>query len=81
MFQMSDAQLDSMVQAHYDKLYRDAFERPEPHCENCIHYIKSSHQCERENEDEDEYVYAYVNPDDDVCDDFEADEYQQEVDY
>lgn len=72
LFSMSDAELDGAVERYYDKLYRDAYERPEPHCKDCWHYIKSTHQCERENEDEDEYIYAYVNPDDDVCEDFET---------
>lgn len=76
LFQMSDAQLDSMVERHYDKLFRDAYERPEPHCKDCIHYVASCGQCERMDED-----FTEIDPDEDVCDFFDANEYQPPTEY
>ena len=40
LFDMTESQLDAAVQAHYDWMYREAFERdePEPCCGNCVHY-------------------------------------------
>ena len=80
LFEMSDADIDRAVQTYYDRMYRDAYEQPEPHCKDCTHYCGG--ECERFNDDEDsedygEY-YVPVNPDDDVCDNFEADEYDNE---
>lgn len=78
---MSDAQLDRAVEAYYDKLYMDAYERTEPHCKDCIHYCKSSKQCEQYDKIFEEESYVSVNPDDPACEDFEADEHLPETDY
>ena len=47
--------------------YYDPPEYPEPHCCDCVHYLKG--KCYREDEDENEYT---VDVDDDVCERFEA---------
>lgn len=75
LFEMSDAELDRQREILDNRLMDEYYGTDFPKCRQCVHYIASCRQCERENEDEDDYVYAYVNPDDDACDDFEADEY------
>ena len=78
---MSDAELDRAVNTYYDKMYRDAYEQPEPHCKDCTHYCKSTGDCEQWDEIFEDYRYTKVKPDDDACDDFEADEYEPETEY
>lgn len=39
LFEMTESQLDSAVQSHYDNMYRQAFETGcDPECSNCKHY-------------------------------------------
>ena len=81
--QISDFQLNAMVERHYDKLLDEFFDQPDYYCKNCTHYVRSTKQCEHEDKD-DEFTYMDVNPDDDACDDFELDEYsfdEPEVEY
>ena len=72
--QISDFQLNAMVERHYDKLLDEFFDQPDYHCEHCTHYVRSTKQCEWETDDDD-FTYKDVNPDDDACNDFELDEY------
>ena len=80
--QMSDAQLERARESYDAYLYRQYYgDDIEYHCKDCTHYCparKGEHaQCERLNDDDEEY-YVDVNPDDDVCKDFEAEEVEED---
>lgn len=83
LFEMTESELDSAIQAHYNNLY-DAYcdqqeGEPEPCCENCKYY--DSGCCELlENEMPEEEItrmieegdYSAIEKDaDDCCDDFD----------
>lgn len=81
LFNMSDAQLDAAVQAHYDRMYDDYYHvnDPEPCCDNCDFY--SDGICQKlenaltEEEaaemDETEDYSAIEKDKDDYCDKWE----------
>lgn len=67
LFSMSESELDSAVQAHFNNMYDEYYHTndPEPCCEFCRHHYGG--ECFRK-EDEDCPV---ARDDDDYCDDFD----------
>ena len=77
LFQMSDDQLGRMVDRYNDRLLDDHLNRPEPKCKDCFHYCKRTKQCDAVDCDD----YNYVDPNDDACDNFVADDHEPEEEY
>ena len=82
LFDMSDSQLDRMVQAHYDRLLEEHLSDDEFYCCNhCLHYSHSSHICSVAEDclDEAELELMYqeetfdevMREPDDYCEDFD----------
>lgn len=82
LFDMTDSQLDSMVQAHYDRLLDQHLKFNDMYCcNNCLHYCKSTKICSiaEEQLDEAELELMYKEETfgeimcepDDYCKDFE----------
>lgn len=85
LYEMTDAQLDHAVQAHYDRMYDRYYHvgEPDPCCENCDHYSKpictilervmTNDEIE-EAERTDDWSAIEKDPDD-YCDNWEAKEF------
>ncbi len=60
LFDMSESELDREVQAHYDRMYRDAYEYEyEPCCKYCDHYYGCQCSLDEEDHDDDDYCDEY----------------------
>ena len=86
LFDMTESQLDSAIQAHYNNMY-DAYyhtNEPDPCCKYCTHFcpgntLDRKTYCERYDEDGAEY-YTETDPDD-WCEEYEQIEDEPEEDW
>ena len=84
LYEMTDAQLDNAVQAHYDKMYDDycRLNESDSCCENCYHYSDGICEClervmtndERKQAEETDDWSAIEKDPDDYCDNWETKE-------
>ena len=84
LFDMTESQLDSAVQAHYANMYRQYYETDEPErcCENCRYYGRYDDKCcsklwDKLSKAEEEQMLAWddlspvMKDPDEYCDDHE----------
>ena len=73
LFDMTDAELNRAVEAHYDRMYEDYYGDSGECCKYCVHY--NCPFCTYDDEDQPE------KDDDDWCEHFEAEDYYPGEDF